>query len=353
MIMKKTIFAISALIFCCLMAGCQKEEVPLCNHQFATTIMQEATCQKTGVQAHTCQACGLTVTQTMPAVDHNFTEIVSKEATCGEEGVLTHQCTVCGISEDTPIAPVAHTFHFYSLEPSRCAVCGETVVGAAADPQNPWYGKKWLALGTSLSSEEQGTYVAPLAERSGMTAVSMGVPGGTANAQILQQVQTADFSQADLITIEFGVNDWFENIPLGNIADTVPYLAQIGEWDNEGTEEGSFTGACYQIFTTLQKRAPQAVIVFLTDSTGQSASQDDCSREKENALGLQQCAYMEVAMTTARYAGIPVIEAGNLINQEHPQFLADQIHHSELGGKQYALSVWMQLKEIPPLLKAE
>ena len=27
--------------------------------------------------------------------------------------------------------------------------------------------------------------------------------------------------------------------------------------------------------------------------------------------------------------------------------------HSELGGKQYALTVWMELKDILPLLKAE
>ena len=29
-----------------------------------------------------------------------------------------------------------------------------------------------------------------------------------------------------------------------------------------------------------------------------------------------------------------------------PQYLADQIHHSELGGKQYAETIWDELKNI-------
>lgn len=353
--MKKTAIILFTMIFCCLLAGCQKEETSPCNHQFTTQIVREASCLEAGTQKHICQLCGLSVTQATPAADHSFTESVTKEATCAQAGTLTRLCTVCGASEETPLAPADHTFNFYSPEPSRCTVCGETIVGAAADPANPWYGKNWFALGTSLSSEAQGTYVAPLAERSGMTAVSMGIPGGTAIAHILGAVQTADLSQADLITVEFGVNDWFADVPLGESRDTVPYLATIGDWSNGGKEEGSFAGACYQIFTTLQKRAPQAVIVFLTDSTGQETAQENCTWKKENNIGLQQRDYTEMAMHIARYAGIPVIDAGSMsmINQYHSQFLTDQIHHSELGGKQYALNVWMALKDIPPLLKAE
>lgn len=352
--MKKITTVFLAMTLCCLMLGCQKAEDPTCSHQFSTNVIQEASCRETGSQEHTCQLCGLSVTQITPAVAHTFVESVTKEATCSEEGVLTRMCGICGASENFPIAPAQHIFDFYSLEPSRCTVCGETVSGAGADPENPWYGKKWVALGTSLSSEAQGTYITPLAERSGMTVTTLGVPGGTATAQILHSAQTADLSQADLITIEFGINDWFANIPLGTVHDTVPYLATDGEWSNEGTEEGSFAGACYQIFKVLQKRAPSAVIVFLTDSTGQEG-QDNCSWEKANHNGLLQRDYTEMAMLCARSAGIRVIDAGSMsmINRHHPQYLADQIHHSELGGKQYALTVWMELKDIPPLLKEE
>ena len=352
--MKKITAIFLAMIFCCLLAGCQKEETLPCTHHFSTKVIQEASCQETGSQEHSCQLCGLTVTQTTPTVDHSFTETVTKEATCAEEGILTKLCSSCGTSENFPIAPTNHTFDFNSLEPSRCTLCGEIIAGAGADPENPWYGKNWVALGTSLSSEAQGTYISPLAERSGMTVTTLGVPGGTAVAQVLHSTQTADLSQADLITVEFGVNDWFANVPLGTVHDTVPYLATDGEWSNEGTEEGSFAGACYQIFKALQKKAPNAVIVYLTDSTGQDG-QDNCSWEKTNHNGLLQRDYTEMAMLCARYAGIRVIDAGSMsmINRHHPQYLADQIHHSELGGKQYALTVWMELKDIRPLLKAE
>ena len=155
--------------------------------------------------------------------------------------------------------------------------------------------------------------------------------------------------------MEFGVNDWFENVPLGTVHDTVPYLATVGDWSNAGSEEGTFAGACYQIFQTLQKRAPGARIVFLTDSTGQVTDQASCAWERANHNGLLQRDYTEMAMLVARYSGIPVIDAGctGMINRHHAQYLADQIHHSELGGKQYALAVWMELKDMPPLLKAE
>ena len=42
-----------------------------------------------------------------------------------------------------------------------------------------------------------------------------------------------------------------------------------------------------------------------------------------------------------------------MINQHHPQYLTDQIHHTELGGQQYALIVWLELKDMAPLLKSE
>lgn len=354
--MKKKTYILLATIFCILLAGCQKEEAaPACAHRITTKITKEATCLEAGTQEHTCQMCGLSIAQTPPVIEHSFTEEVTKAATCAEEGVLTKLCSVCGTAEDSPIPPAEHSFDFYSLQPSLCVVCGETIDGAAADPENPWYGKTWIALGTSLSSEAQGTFVTPLAERSGMTAQSMGIPGGTAIAHVLYTAQTVDLSKADLITVEFGVNDWVSNVPLGDFHDTVPYLARNSEWSNEGSEEGSFAGACYQIFKTLQTRAPQATIVFLTDSTGQEAAQENCSWEKRNHNELQQRDYTEMAMLVARYSGIPVIDAGStsMINRHHPQYLADQIHHSELGGKQYALAVWMELKDIAPLLTAE
>ena len=354
--MKKCILlCVSLLTLCMLFAACQKE--PACDHsKFSTSTEKEATCVEKGILKHNCQLCGFTVTQTVPAGVHTFTESQTKEATCSEAGILTRTCTFCGTTEESNIPPVAHEFDRYSLTPTRCIGCGETVADAVNTPDNPWYEKNWVALGTSLTSQAQGKFVTPLAERSGMNVTNLGIPGGTATAQILQAVQVADLSQADLITIEFGVNDWFEGIPLGTVGQTTPYLVEVDGWSNDGTADGTFAGACYQIFTTLQKRAPQAVIVFLSDSTGRKMENgENCASDQLNSIDLPQFSYTQTAMDVANYVGIPTIDAGtiSMINQYHPDYLADQIHHSELGGQQYALAVWMELKNIPPLLKAE
>lgn len=352
---KRILLCVSLLILCMLFAACQKE--PTCDHpKFSTATEKDATCVEKGILKHTCQLCGFTITQTTPVAAHTFTEAQTKEATCSEAGILTRTCDFCGTTEESNIAPVAHQFDFYSLTPSHCVVCGETVAEAVNTPDNPWYGKNWVALGTSLTSQEQGKFVTPLAERSGMNVTNLGIPGGTATAQILKAVQTADLSKADLITIEFGINDWFEGIPLGAVGQTTPYLAEIDDWSNEGTVDGTFAGACYQIFATLQKRAPQAVIIFLSESTGRNIENGDkCAADQPNRIELPQLAYTQTAMDVAKYMGIPTIDAGanSMINQYHPDYLADHVHHSELGGQQYALAVWMELKNIPPLLKAE
>ena len=352
---KKFLLPICLMILCLLFTACQ-QEATCDHHSIVTTTEKEATCTQKGTLKHSCQLCGVIITQVTPIGDHSFTETQTREATCSEEGIITRSCAVCGTAEERSIAPIAHQFDIYSLTPNTCTVCDDTIADAANVPENPWYGKNWIALGTSFSSEEMGTYMDPLAERSGLNVTALGIPGGTATAHILYFIQNTDLSQADLITIEFGINDWFDNIPLGTPGDSVPYYAELENWNNSGTEEGTFAGACYQIFQILQKKAPQATIIFLTESTGRSSSSgDNCSIESINKLGLPQVSYTEVAMSLARSMGIRIIDAGctSMINQYHPEYLKDHIHHSELGGQQYALAIWMELKDIAPLLKAE
>lgn len=352
--MKKIIILALTVCLCGVFSSCAKEE---CAHQLSAATTKEATCKNTGLMTYTCGSCGIQFTVETPAVEHTFTETVTREATCTEAGVLTHTCTVCGEIKEEPIPLRDHTFDFYSPDPSCCTVCGQMVEGGGVDTSaaNPWYGKQWVALGTSLTSEAQGKYTVPLAQRSGMEVTNYGVPGGTAIGHVLQSAQTAELSSADLVTIEFGVNDWVEGVPLGTAGDTVPYLATVDQWSNGGNETGTFAGACYQIFKTVQERASGAVVVFLTEPTGQSVTEsgENCARERTNYLGLRQKDYSDMAVAVAQYMGVSVIDAGStsMIGQEHPQYLADQIHHTDLGGKQYALTVWMELKDIAPLLK--
>lgn len=348
--MRNILSILFALMTVGMLAGCSK---PSCSHQLSMNVTRQPTCQAPGLATYTCDACGIQFTAELPTAAHDYTEVVTKEATCQEPGELTRSCRVCGASATEQTALGSHVFSLYSLEPSRCTVCGETVPGGGVDPANPWYGKAWVALGTSLTSEAQGEYVQPLAERSGMSVINRGIPGAVVGNQILKEAQAADnLSGADLVTVEFGVNDWFANVPLGTLGDTIAYKDPEMDWDNGGDEDGSFAGACYQLFCTLQKNAPHAVVIFFTQPTGQSGS-DSCQREQTNALGLRQGDYTEMAAAVARYCGIRVIDAGRtaMIGQEHSEYLADNIHHTPLGGKQYALTIWLELKDIAPLLR--
>ena len=56
-----------------------------------------------------------------------------------------------------------------------------------------------------------------------------------------------------------------------------------------------------------------------------------------------------MAKAVAEYVGIPVIDCGrdSMINAQNPQYLVDWIHHTYLGGKQYASCIWSKLKDIP------
>ena len=81
--MKKKTYVLLAMILCILLAGCQQdaeEAAPPCVHRIATKITKEATCLEAGTQEHTCQQCGLSITQTIPVTEHSYTEEVTKEA---------------------------------------------------------------------------------------------------------------------------------------------------------------------------------------------------------------------------------------------------------------------------------
>ena len=225
-----------------------------------------------------------------------------------------------------------------------------------------WSGKSWVALGTSITDTDNtlapdgtatGKFVPKLVTLSGLVVTNKGVAGSVIGGHILYYAgHTAQMATAKLVTIEGGVNDWAGNRPLGNVGDTVPYLIEWTSpvWNNGGSADGTFAGACYQAIKTAMENAPEAVIVVVTDNTGQyiTSTGADCSREKKNTLGLTQYDYTNMLIEVAKYMGVPVINAGqkSLINQDNSDYLIDQIHQTELGGEQYATVIWSELKNI-------
>ncbi len=226
-----------------------------------------------------------------------------------------------------------------------------------------WNGKSWVALGTSITDTKNtlapdgtstGKFVPFLVSLSGLLVTDKGVAGAVIGGHILYYAgHSTETANANIVTIEGGVNDWAGNRPLGQVGDTVPYLIEWTSpaWNNGGSAEGTFAGACYQAIKTAMDNSPKALVVILTDNTGQYIAQtgQHCERERQNSLGLLQKDYTDMLIAVAHYMGVPVINAGqrSMINQDNPEYLIDQIHQTELGGEQYANIIWSDLKDLP------
>ena len=161
-------------------------------------------------------------------------------------------------------------------------------------------------------------------------------------------------SSAQLITVEGAVNDFASKKPLGKVGDTVPYAHSFSSpvWDNGGNDEtGTFAGACYQVFKALKDNAPNAVIVAITDPIGRTVPSTGAkyNRDARNGLNLLQLDYNKMIKDVAEYMSIPVIDVAVLsgISQESPDYFVDHLHHSDLGGQQFANTVWSYLKHMP------
>ena len=235
------------------------------------------------------------------------------------------------------------------------------------DVVNQWKNKKWVAFGTSITDnyspnsyitqgehtgEHTGKYVPYLLDMSELSQsafVNRGISGGSINGHILYYIRyyTSDQADADLITIEGAVNDFATSVPLGQVGDTVPYTNSLL---SDSTPDGTFAGACYQAFTTALTNAPNAVVVLLTETTGKNhVGYANYNQLRKNDLGLYQSDYIDMTMKVAEFVGIPVINCGrdSMINAQNPQYIADHIHHTYLGGYQYARTIWAKLKGIP------
>lgn len=246
-----------------------------------------------------------------------------------------------------------------------------------------WTGKTWIAFGTSLTDTNNtlapdgtatGKYVPYLEQMSGMQCTNHGSAGAHVSGGILANVVgwSSQLQNADLITVEGSVNDWFSGIPLGEVGDTAPYLCTDSSdpdyvyeqpstaqalTDLGGSKNGSFAGALYQIFKQAQlSMSAYGQLVYITDTTGKLYSSTDERRsvgitEKITGHTVYQNDYIMMAVAVANYMSIPVIDAGRMsrISEDNPDMIIDQIHHTEAGGYRYAKTIWSVLKNIPPI----
>ena len=221
-----------------------------------------------------------------------------------------------------------------------------------------WEGKKWVALGTSITSTRDtnndgvitGEYPNTLEALSGMVQTNYGVEGANMGGHpflySLFSTYRTTIKNADVITIEGGVNDWFSSKPLGTINDVMPYY---NDWTKGGINlvtghsTGTFAGSCYSLFSNIKSLNPTAIIIVLTDCSGPDGG--ICAANRTNSRGLYLSDYSEMMLDIADLVGVKSIDAGANcgITGQDSQYFTDHIHLNAAGGEVYANYVWQQM----------
>ncbi|MCQ2097705.1 MAG: SGNH/GDSL hydrolase family protein [Fibrobacter sp.] len=114
--------------------------------------------------------------------------------------------------------------------------CGDNGSGANDSGSNPFDslgGKVWYVIGDSFSRGDiKANYPYLIGNRTGMSVQNIAVNGSTLSMygessakQTFTHPQgllyTTDFSKADYVTIYYGINDSYLEVPIGSIEDTV------------------------------------------------------------------------------------------------------------------------------------
>lgn len=215
-------------------------------------------------------------------------------------------------------------------------------VGVLEGGVSPWSGKKWGALGTSITAGDP--WMGAVAANLGMSVTDAGIGGGKitlwsgSGGEVPAQISSLPTDCA-LVTLEGSVNDWWNSAPLGVYTDTA---------------QGTFYGALWATYGAIRARCANALIVLMVDwntsgSLGAGAGNTQESQDV-NGLGLSPWHYQEAMIRSAMMAGLNVIrmwDAG--MGYFTPAgFYTDHIHQSATGNARLAALVERQLRNWGP-----
>ena len=171
--------------------------------------------------------------------------------------------------------------------------------------------KKWIAYGDSITDEDySGTtkYVSLLGDYFNFASISN---YGLASSNIAhvdsETVQCGvdiydahKTETADLITIFYGTNDWFNNIPIGTYSDT---------------STGTLFGAFNTIIKDIKTRQPSCEIIIITPIWRDyaSATNGGSLPYSQNGNGVTFEDYVKEIETIANFHGVPCVNLYNLL----------------------------------------
>ena len=164
---------------------------------------------------------------------------------------------------------------------------------------NTWVGKKWLAIGDSLTDPQYASEGYPylVSKALGLTLTNVGASGKVMNYFVdLIPGYADDF---DLVTVLLGTNNQGYNCAIGSLNDGVDY-----------TTNNSFYAQAQKVAEVLMGKYPTAVIAFLTPirRTGVDGQNNNDDGYMINALGLTTEPYAEAVKEVADYYGLPCLD---------------------------------------------
>lgn len=164
---------------------------------------------------------------------------------------------------------------------------------------NTWVGKKWLAIGDSLTDPQYASEGYPylVSKALGLTLTNVGASGKVMNYFVdLIPGYADDF---DLVTVLLGTNNQGYNCAIGSLNDGVDY-----------TTNNSFYAQAQKVAEVLMGKYPTAVIAFLTPirRTGVDGQNNNDDGYMINTLGLTTEPYAEAVKEVADYYGLPCLD---------------------------------------------
>lgn len=191
------------------------------------------------------------------------------------------------------------TYSAYNKQPN---VLSDKMDNAYFNP-DVFSGKKWLACGTSITWYDSKAYlyglnagaicrgyVGNVARRKGLLVTNEGISGsclaGSGDSALINRYTTLDWANADIATIEYGVNDFGNAIPIGTAEDAA------------GTD--TFAACLKTIIEYALGQNPKLCLVICTDP--------DVRGSTANNDGHYLYEYMDVMLAIAKQYRLPVCD---------------------------------------------
>ena len=216
-----------------------------------------------------------------------------------------------------------------------------------------WNGKKWYCYGTSMTDNSgkdstfiTGTYSKYLAEFAGLEEHNYGKGGsgivpaihGTVDSIKTRCMRLDDGkTEADLITVELIANDM--KADLGDVYDT---------------GDDSFCGNLNQILRYLLENTRATVVVLIPTRTRHAVGNAEEKYDPKSDYMKHRIAREKAVEEICLIHGVPCFNAAREANlgfyrlTGHNDYIRDQAHTTEEGGRLLAQYYWGRLKNLYP-----